>query len=140
MDMAQPKKKWKEMKYGYQSTIKTEFDQVDTLLREKLQEQGFGIVTEIDVQNTLKTNINVDFRKYRILGACNPPLAHEALTHELAIGLLLPCNVVLWENDDKTVTISAIDTHAMMSVTGRDDMEEMANHVNQLLKSAVDEV
>jgi len=128
------------MKYGYQRTIKTEFDQVDTLLREKLQEQGFGIVTEIDVQNTLKTNINVDFRKYRILGACNPPLAHEALTHELAIGLLLPCNVVLWENDDKTVTISAIDTHAMMSVTGRDDMEEMANHVNQLLKSAVDEV
>ena len=113
---------------------------MDTLLREKLQEQGFGIVTEIDVQNTLKTNINVDFRKYRILGACNPPLAHEALTHELAIGLLLPCNVVLWENDDKTVTISAIDTHAMMSVTGRDDMEEMANHVNQLLKSAVDEV
>lgn len=140
MDMAQPKKKGKEMKYGYQRTIKTEFDQVDTLLREKLQEQGFGIVTEIDVQNTLKTNINVDFRKYRILGACNPPLAHEALTHELAIGLLLPCNVVLWENDDKTVTISAIDTHAMMSVTGRDDMEEMANHVNQLLKSAVDEV
>jgi len=138
--MAQPKKKGKEMKYGYQRTIKTEFDQVDTLLREKLQEQGFGIVTEIDVQNTLKTNINVDFRKYRILGACNPPLAHEALTHELAIGLLLPCNVVLWENDDKTVTISAIDTHAMMSVTGRDDMEEMANHVNQLLKSAVDEV
>jgi len=128
------------MKYGYQRTIKTEFDQVDTLLREKLQEQGFGIVTEIDVQNTLKTNINVDFRKYRILGACNPLLAHEALTHELAIGLLLPCNVVLWENDDKTVTISAIDTHAMMSVTGRDDMEEMANHVNQLLKSAVDEV
>ncbi len=140
MDMAQPKKKGKEMKYGYQRTIKTEFDQVDTLLREKLQEQGFGIVTEIDVQNTLKTNINVDFRKYRILGACNPLLAHEALTHELAIGLLLPCNVVLWENDDKTVTISAIDTHAMMSVTGRDDMEEMANHVNQLLKSAVDEV
>jgi len=138
--MAQPKKKGKEMKYGYQRTIKTEFDQVDTLLREKLQEQGFGIVTEIDVQNTLKTNINVDFRKYRILGACNPLLAHEALTHELAIGLLLPCNVVLWENDDKTVTISAIDTHAMMSVTGRDDMEEMANHVNQLLKSAVDEV
>jgi uncharacterized protein (DUF302 family) len=126
------------MKYGYQRKLNHDFDHVDATIREKLQEQGFGIVTEIDVQSTLKEKVNIDFRKYRILGACNPPLAHQALTHELAIGLLLPCNVVIWENNDKSVTVSAIDTHAMMSITGRDDMDEMANHVNSLLQKAID--
>ena len=101
---------------------------------------GFGVLTDIDVQQAMKERLGESFRPYKILGACNPPIAFKALSEEIEIGLLLPCNVVLWENDDKTVTISAIDTHAMMSVTGRDDMEEMANHVNQLLKSAVDEV
>ena len=92
------------------------------------------------MKQTLKEKLDVDFRRYRILGACNPPIAHQALSQELQIGLLLPCNVVLWENDDDTTTVAAIDAKQMLAITGRDDLEELANKVNGLLEQAVDAV
>ncbi|MDP7036899.1 MAG: DUF302 domain-containing protein [Candidatus Marinimicrobia bacterium] len=128
------------MDYGYQRILNKSFDEVDTKIRNTLQEQGFGVLTEISVNETLKKKLNEDFRRYKILGACHPPTAFQALSEEIEIGLLLPCNVTLWENDDGTVTLSAINAKKMLSVTGRDDLDELAGQVNLWLKRAVDTV
>ncbi len=128
------------MSYEYKRTVDQVFENVDHQLRQALKEQGFGIITEIDVKYTLKDKLGVEFKKYTILGACNPPIAHQALSSEPEIGLLLPCNVVLWENEDNTTTIAAIDATKMLSITGRDDLDELAENVNAMLKSAVDAV
>lgn len=128
-----------ELKYGYKRTLDGSPDQVEERVREALAEEGFGILTEIDVKETLKKKLDVDFRPYKILGACNPPLAHKALSGETDIGLLLPCNVVVYqaEDDGKTV-VAAMDAVQQLSVTGRDDMEELATEVNQRLRRALD--
>ena len=128
------------MDYGYQRIIDKSFEDVETGIRISHQEQGFGVLTEIVVNEILKKKLNVDFRRYKILGACHPPTAFKALSSELEIGLLLPCNVTLWENDDNTVTLSAINAFKMLSVTGRDDLDELAGQVNDWLKAAVDAV
>lgn len=128
------------MNYGYQRIVKISFEDADLRIRETLKEQGFGVLTEIDVKTTLKKKLDVDFRKYRILGACNPSIAHKALTQEPEIGLLLPCNVVLWDNEDGTTTVSAIDARKMLAISGRDDLTELSEKVNGLLRAAVDAV
>ena len=128
------------MNYGYKRTVKLSFDDVDVRIRSSLEEQGFGVLTEIDVKNTLKKKLDKDFQKYTILGACNPPLAFEALEDEQAIGLLLPCNVVLWENEDFSTTIAAIDADKMMTIVENNQLYNLAKKVNALLKKAVDNV
>tara|TARA_B100000446_G_scaffold148828_1_gene142896 strand:- start:217 stop:603 length:387 start_codon:yes stop_codon:yes gene_type:complete len=128
------------MDYGYQRNVDIPFDDVESSIREKLQEQGFGILTEISVDETLKEKLDQDFRRYKILGACHPPSAFEALSSELEIGLLLPCNVTIWENEDGTVTISAINAEKMLGFTQRDDLEHLSVQVNGWLKAAVDAV
>ncbi len=116
------------------------FEKADEKIRETLKSNGFGVITEIDVKKTMKEKLDVSFQKYKILGACNPPIAHQALKTELEVGLLLPCNVILWENEDTTTTISAIDARKMLSITEIDGMDEVAQHVNALLKESVDAV
>lgn len=128
------------MNYGYKRTVKLSFEKVDNRIRETLKEEGFGILTEIDVKNTLKKKLDKDFQKYKILGACNPPLAYEALNDEQAIGLLLPCNVVLWENEDLSTTIAAIDANKMMTIVENSQLYNIAIKVNSLLQKAVDNV
>ena len=128
------------MNYGYKRTVKLSFEDVDNRIRSSLEEQGFGVLTEIDVKNTLKKKLDKDFQKYTILGACNPPLAFEALEDEQAIGLLLPCNVVLWENEDSSTTIAAIDADKMMTIVKNNQPYNLAKKVNTLLKKAVDNV
>ena len=128
------------MDYGYQRNVNIPFDDVESSIREELQEQGFGILTEISVDETLKEKLDQDFRRYKILGACHPPTAFEALSSELEIGLLLPCNVTIWENEDGTVTISAINAEKMLGFTQRDDLEHLSVQVNDWLKAAVDAV
>lgn len=128
------------MNYGYSRQVDLSFEEADSKLREVLMERGFGVITEVDIHQKLKEKLNVDFPRYRILGACNPPVAHEVLTLEKSIGLLLPCNVVLWDNEDNTVTVAAIDAVKMLSVTGREDLAEKAENINSLLKSAIDAV
>ena len=128
------------MDYGYQRNVDIPFDDVESSIREKLQEQGFGILTEISVDETLKEKLDQDFRRYKILGACHPPSAFEALSSELEIGLLLHCNVTIWENEDGTVTISAINAEKMLGFTLRDDLEHLSVQVNGWLKAAVDAV
>ena len=91
-----------------------------------LKEQGFGVLTEIDVQATLKKKLDVDFQRYIILGACNPPLAHKALSADLTVGLMLPCNVVVYENLDGTSTVSALNPMAAIGVVGNPNLDETA--------------
>jgi uncharacterized protein (DUF302 family) len=132
---------WAEkMKYGFQRKLEIDFDEADSKIRDSLKDQGFGVLTEINVTNAFKEKLGVDFRKYIILGACHPLTAHQALSEELEIGLLLPCNVTLWENEDKSTTLSAINAKEMLSVTGRDDLDELANQVNDWLQKAIDAV
>lgn len=118
------------MAYGFKKTVALSVDEADARVREELQKEGFGVLTEIDVRATLKKKLDVDFRPYRILGACNPPLAHQALTAETDIGLLLPCNVVVYagENENESV-VAVLDPEVQLSVTGRDDIRPMAQEV-----------
>ena len=128
------------MNYGYKRVVQLSFNNANIRIRETLKEQGFGVLTEIDVRKTLKEKLNKDFKKYVILGACNPPLAFQALNDEEAIGLLLPCNVILWENDDLSTTIAAIDANKMMTIVEKDQLYDLARKVDLLLQAAVDNV
>ena len=129
-----------KINYGYQKTVSKPFEVVETALRDALAEIGFGIITEIDVQKTFKEKLDIDYIKYRILGACNPTLAKQALDRQPEVGMLMPCNVIFWENDDKSTTLSAINAKEMLSVTGKDDLDELADQVNLWLQKAVDAV
>jgi len=128
------------MNYGYKRVVQLSFNNANIRIRETLKEQGFGVLTEIDVRKTLKEKLNKDFKKYVILGACNPPLAFQALNDEEAIGLLLPCNVILWENEDLSTTIAAIDANKMMTIVEKDQLYDLARKVDLLLQAAVDNV
>jgi uncharacterized protein (DUF302 family) len=130
-----------ELTYGYKRTVDGSPDEVEAKARDALADEGFGILTEIDVKETLKKKLDVDFRPYKILGACNPPLAHRALSEETDIGLLLPCNVIVYEGDEPgTSVLAAMDAVQQLGVTGRADMEELAAEVNARLKRALDTV
>ncbi|MDG2265949.1 MAG: DUF302 domain-containing protein [Candidatus Marinimicrobia bacterium] len=128
------------MNYGYKRVVQLSFKNANVRIRESLKEQGFGVLTEIDVRSTLKEKLNKDFKKYVILGACNPPLAFQALNDEEAIGLLLPCNVILWENKDHTTTIAAINANKMMTIVENDQLLDIAKKVDSLLQLAVNNV
>ncbi len=102
-----------------------------------LKTEGFGVLTEIDVKSTLKQKLDVAFRPYKIFGACNPPLAHQALTEEPLVGLLLPCNVVVYEENDQTITVSAINPREMFKVIENPKMAGVAETVEVKLKKAM---
>ena len=128
------------MNYGYQRTVEKSFESVDTALREALPEVGFGIITEIDVQKTFKEKLDIDYNKYRIFGACNPTLAKQALDQQPEVGMLMPCNVIFWENEDGTVTISAVDGEQQLSPTDEEDLVQLGRDVNGMLRHAVDSI
>ena len=116
--------------YGLKKTLSSTVEEADLRVREELKKEGFGVLTEIDVKSTLKQKLDVDFRPYKILGACNPPLAHRALSEETDIGLLLPCNVVVYEGDKAgTAVVAIMDPVMQLGVAGRDDMRPMAEEV-----------
>jgi uncharacterized protein (DUF302 family) len=110
-----------------------------TIVEQALKEQGFGVLTEIDVQATLKKKIGADFRPYVILGACNPQLAHRALAGDLGVGLLLPCNVVLWGEDDGTV-VSFADPKSMFQIVNDPRLQAIADEAERRLRNAFDAV
>ena len=127
------------MSYFHARTIPGEFDAVLERTRAALQKHGFGVLTEIDVQGTLKTKIGQDFRPYRILGACNPIMAHEALKLEPHVGAMLPCNVVVQQTDGG-VEVFAIDPAASMRAIDNPALLEHAGKVGEHLRAAVDEI
>ena len=125
--------------YGITRSLgKVSFEDALDRVTAALSKEGFGVLTEIDVKATLKKKLDVDFRKYRILGACNPPLAHGALNTELMIGLLLPCNVVVLEEDDGTVTVSAVKPSEMFRVVDNATLESTAQEVEAKLVRAIE--
>lgn len=126
------------MKYYHSTVLKNKsFDQAIDLITESLKEEGFGILTEIDIKETMKKKMNVDFRPYKILGACNPPFAYKALLAEDKIGAMLPCNVIVQQLDEG-VEIAAVDPVASMQAVGNDSLSEIADEVRNKLKKAVD--
>ncbi len=119
---------------GFGITLQQDFESVLISVTEALKGEGFGILTEIDVQETLKKKLDVDFNRYRILGACNPPLAHRALSAYPAIGLMLPCNVTVVENDEGDVDVSFVDPMLMMNMVGYPALESIAQEAKERLQ------
>ena len=119
---------------GFTAHLKTDFESAVRRVTEALKVEGFGVLTEIDVQETLKKKINVDFRPYKILGACNPSLAHRALTANPQVGLLLPCNVVVSQADDDTVEISLVDPLSMLGIVTDPAVEPVAQEASAKLE------
>jgi uncharacterized protein (DUF302 family) len=124
--------------YGMRKVLDSTFDQVLAALPEALKSEGFGVLTEIDVRETLKKKLDVDFRRYRILGACNPPFAHRALSADLDVGLLLPCNVIVYEGDDGRTVVSAVDPMQTMAAHAGGEMAELAGAVRDKLAKVLE--
>lgn len=120
--------------YGLNVEVALPYEQAVELTRQELSKEGFGVLTEIDVKATLKKKLDVEFRPYMILGACNPPLAHKALSAERDIGLLLPCNVIVYATDDpERCVVAAIDPAVQLGVTGIEALEPVAADVQERL-------
>lgn len=129
------------MSYYYSTVLrKTSYEQAIELATEELKKEGFGVLTQIDVKETLKKKIDADFKPYIILGACNPHFAHKALKAEDKLGVFLPCNVVVEQHDDGTVEVSAVDPHAMMASVTNPALEELAADVRKKLQKVLQEV
>ena len=124
--------------FGIQKTLDMGFDDALKKIPEALKTEGFGVLTEIDVQQTLKKKLDVDFRRYRILGACNPPFAHKALQHSLDVGMLMPCNVIVYETDEGRTVVSAVDPMQTMAAQGDPEMRPLADAVQQKLRKVID--
>jgi len=123
------------LKYHFSRIIEASFDEALSRARQALQSEGFGVLTEIDVKETLKKKLGVDFRNYRVLGACNPPFAYQALQLEDKVGTMLPCNVILQERGEGKVEVSAVDPVASMQAIDNPALREVAEQVGvKLLK------
>jgi uncharacterized protein (DUF302 family) len=130
----------KVKEYAFSTILDTSYEDAISKVIDALKEEGFGVLTEIDVKATLKKKLNVDFRKYVILGACNPPYAHRTLQADLDVGLLLPCNVIVYETDDKKAYVSALNPVAALEVIKSEELIKIAREVSEKLKRVVDNV
>lgn len=126
------------MSYYFACELSMPFDEAVTVVKQALEAEGFGVLTEIDVSATLRKKINVDFRPYRILGACNPSLAHQALIHEDKIGTMLPCNVVVQDIGGGRIEVAAIDPIASMQAVGNPALGEVAGQVQAKLAAVIE--
>lgn len=120
--------------------VSGEFDEVVDQTTNELSEEGFGVLCDIDVQQTFEKKLEEKFRKYRILGACNPALARQALEEELQLGTLLPCNVVVYETDDGEVGVSAVDPEVLLSAVDNPDLDRIAEDVRKRFDRVLDEL
>lgn len=126
------------MSYYFARMLDTSFDEAVSRATEALKAQGFGVLTEIDIAATFKKKLDVDFRPYRILGACNPSFAHKALSAEDKIGTMLPCNVIVQQHDDGRIEVAAVDPVASMMGVGNPDLGSIAGEVREKLKTAIE--
>lgn len=128
------------MSYYFSKTTDASFEETLTKVGEELKKEGFGILTEIDVRETLKQKLDVNFQKYKILGACNPPFAYEALQAENKIGMLLPCNVIVQELPDGKIEVAAIDPVQSMQVVGNSALANVAEEVQAKLRKVINNI
>ena len=128
------------MTYHISKTIDLSYEEALEKVEKELKNEGFGVLTEIDVKTTLKNKLDVDFKKYKILGACNPQLAYQALTVEDKIGVLLPCNVIVEENDENKIEVSAVNPMEAMSTVKNEKLGEIAELVTNKLQKVIDEI
>lgn len=127
-------------KYAFSTFLNTSYEVAISKVKDALKEEGFGVLTEIDVKAILKKKLNVDFRKYVILGACNPPYAHRTLLADLDVGLLLPCNVIVYETDDQKAHVSAINPVSALEVIKSEELREIAKEVSGKLERVINKV
>lgn len=125
------------MNYYFTKTIDADFEEAISKVTEELKKEGFGILTEIDVKDTFKKKLDIDFKKYRILGACNPHFAYEALKAEEKIGTMLPCNVIVQEHEDGKVEVSAVDPVASMMAIKNDSLRSIATEIREKLRRVI---
>jgi len=126
------------MKYYFSKKVDLDFDEAIEKVTKELKEEGFGVLTEIDVKATLKKKLDVDFQNYRILGACNPGFAYKALQAENKIGTMLPCNVIVQELEDGSIEVSAIDPVASMQAVDNEQLPEVASEVRKKLSKVIE--
>ncbi len=127
-------------KYAFKTIVHLSYEEAIQRVTDELKKEGFGVLTEIDVKDTLKKKLDVDFRKYKILGACNPPNAYKALQAESDIGLMLPCNVVVYEGEDDATVVAAVDPVASMRAVENIGLEETALEVRRKLQRVIEAV
>ncbi|MCB0036966.1 MAG: DUF302 domain-containing protein [Anaerolineales bacterium] len=124
--------------YGFRTHVNLPYELAVDKVTAALKEEGFGVLTEIDIQATLKKKLDIDFQKYIILGACNPVLANQALNAELEIGLLLPCNVIVYETGAQQTMVSIVDPHIMLGVVNNADLNHVADEAQGRLRRVLD--
>ncbi len=128
------------MNYYFSKTIKSSFKEVVEDVKKALSAEGFGILSEIDVSAVLKKKLNVDFRNYKILGACNPPFAYKALLAEDKVGTMLPCNVVVQENAAGSIEVTAVDPVASMTAIKNEELQKIAVQIQDKLKKVIEKL
>ncbi len=128
------------MKYYFSKTVTLSFEDAIEKVIAELKKEGFGVLTDIDVKQTLKKKLNVDFKKYRILGACNPPFAYKALQVEDKIGTMLPCNVIVQEINERQVEVAVIDPIASMQAVANPGLKDIAEQVQEKLKKVIESI
>jgi len=126
--------------YGFSKIVDLNYDEAVEKLKAELKKEGFGALTEVDVKQTLKKKLDVNFKPYKIIGACNPPFAYKALQTEEQIGLLLPCNVIVYVNDEGNTIVAVIDPIASMQKVNNDKLEEVASTIQEKLKRVLENI
>ena len=127
-------------KYAFNTVLDTSYEDAISKVTEALKEEGFGVLTEIDVKATLKEKLDKNFRKYVILGACSPPFAHRSLEADLDVGLLLPCNVIVYETDDGKAYVAAINPVSALEIIQGKELAEIAREVSEKLKRVIEKI
>jgi uncharacterized protein (DUF302 family) len=126
--------------YAFSTVLDTSYENAISTVTDALKEEGFGVLTEIDVRATLKKKLDREFRKYVILGACNPPYAHRSLEADLDVGLLLPCNVIVYETDDKKAYVSAINPVSALEIIQSEELRKIAEEVSGKLNRVIERI
>ena len=128
------------MKYAYSKDIESGFEDTEHKIRDALMDVGFGVLTEINMKDAFKEKLNLEYKNYKILGACNPTLAHKALESESLIGILMPCNILLIDNENQSTKIVFPYAKSLLEVTENDAIYDLANKVDNLLRTAFDAI
>jgi len=128
------------MKYSYSKDIQSDFQSTENKVNKVLMDVGFGVLTEINIKDAFKTKLNLDYKNYKILGACNPNLAHQALENESLIGILMPCNIVIIDNEDGSTKVVFPNAKNLLEITNNNKIAPLANRVDSILKKAFDKL